>query len=61
MPKYYGPGRSSTEYEAIRNLSEPEKPEQKPKRRIQVWTAPEDPKESFKRFLEQTEEEKDDS
>ena len=59
MPKYYGPGQSSTEIEAMRNLCRPEKKEQKPRRRIQVWTAPEDPKESFKRFLEQTEEKHD--
>lgn len=59
MPKYYVPGRSLTEYEAMRNLCKPVKPEQKPKRRIQVWTAPEDPRESFKKYLEQ--EEKDDS
>jgi hypothetical protein len=59
MPRYYGPGQSRTENEALRNVCKPEKPEQKPQRRVQVWQAPEEEKESLKRFLEQMEEKHD--
>ena len=52
MPRFYGPGRSSTETEAMKNLCMKEKPVQKPRRRIQVWTAPEEPEVSLKRFIE---------
>ena len=56
MSRYYGPGRSPTEIEAMKNLCREEK---KKKRRVQVWQAPEDPLESLKRFVEKMEEKND--
>ena len=56
MSRYYGPGRSPTESEAMKNLCREEK---KKKRRVQGWKAPEDPLESLKKFVEKMEEKND--
>ena len=58
MPRYYGPGFSTTEKDAIRQI-DLEETGKKKKPRTQVWHAPEDPKESFKRYLERMKEEND--
>lgn len=55
MPRYYGPGFSTTEKDALREVTLDEKgKEQKPK--TQVWRAPEDPRESFLNYLKKKEE-----
>ena len=54
MPRYYGPGFSTTEKDAIRQI-DLEETGKKKKPRTQVWQAPEDPKESFLNYLKQKE------
>ena len=58
MPRYYGPGFSTTEKDALRQVALEEKGK-KSKLKTQVWRAKDDPKESFKRYLEQVKEESD--
>ena len=55
MPRYYGPGFSTTEDDALRQIELDEKGKE-PRPRTQVWRAPEDPKESFMNYLKQKEE-----
>ena len=63
MTKYYGPGNSPTESEAMKHLVRDERKRQEPKRekpkrqRVQVWQAGEDPMVSLKRFVDQMEDE----
>jgi len=59
MTRYYGPGRFSTERDAMKNLCRTEK-KRTPKRRIQVWRMEETPAESFGKFMKEAEEKKDD-
>ena len=58
MPRYYGPGRSTTEENALRQIELDEKGKE-PRPRTQVWRAPEGKKESFMNYLKQKKEESD--
>ena len=53
MPRYYGSNNSPTEIEAMKNLCKPE--DKEPKRRTLVWRAEDEPAESLRKYLEDSE------